>query len=110
MDFFPALGFAVLGIFATVMLTGSLAGIIAFGFIDGGMRSQIQLNVVASARGHSRRSLSGSQFLRDVVEAEREDLQFVVGRPDPPGEGSATGPISGNHLGEGDSPRSQQSV
>lgn len=46
MGIFPALGLAVLGIFSTIILSGILAGIIAFGLIDLGYRRRIQAHVV----------------------------------------------------------------
>lgn len=46
MDIFPALGLAVLGIFVTIILSGVLAGIIAFGLIDTGQRKATQQRIL----------------------------------------------------------------
>jgi hypothetical protein len=46
MEFFPALGLAVLGIFVTIILSGVLAGIIAFGLIESNSRGAIQARVI----------------------------------------------------------------
>ena len=73
MDFFSMLGLAVLGIFATVMLTGILAGIIAFGWIDGGLRAKVQEAVISDlSNGFIQHRL---ELLKDelrIREAEEE--------------------------------------
>jgi hypothetical protein len=46
MTFFPALGAAALGIFITIVLSGILAGIIAFGLIEARFRRKIQRRVI----------------------------------------------------------------
>lgn len=46
MEIFPALGLAVAGIFAVIMLSGALAGIIAYGLIDSRYRAEIQSEVL----------------------------------------------------------------
>jgi hypothetical protein len=43
---FPSLGLAVLGIFTTVVLVGVLAGVIAFGLVERGLRRRAQGTVV----------------------------------------------------------------
>lgn len=47
MDIFPALGLAVFGVFITIILSGVLAGIIAFGLIDSFYREIVQSRVVS---------------------------------------------------------------
>lgn len=45
-NLFPSLGLAVLGIFTTVVLVGVLAGVIAFGLVERGLRRRAQRTVV----------------------------------------------------------------
>lgn len=46
MEIFAGIGLAVGGIFATIVLAGMLAGIIAFGLMDLGIRTRVQRKVV----------------------------------------------------------------
>jgi hypothetical protein len=62
LNLFPALGLAVLGIFATVVLGGLLAGVIAFGVIDGGLRSWVQRRVIGRLVEGPLRKMRGDYF------------------------------------------------
>lgn len=79
MEIFPALGLAVLGIFATISLSGILAGVIAFGWIDTNARRRTQERVISELIDEPvRRYFSRVRNLSSVESRDDEYLNFPL--------------------------------
>jgi len=75
MAIFPALGLAVLGIFVTIVLSGVLAGIIAFGLIDSKYRERAQQAVILWMIDLPARNFIGDDNLKEI-KGLKEGLDF----------------------------------
>lgn len=80
MDIFTAIGFAVVGIFITVIASGILAGIVAYGMIDGRGRAKVQRTVISQLVNEPIKLLLDEQTTREWLLAVIETTGIYRGK------------------------------
>ena len=88
MEIFAGIGLAVAGIFATIILAGMLAGIIAFGLMDLGIRARVHRRVVNRriddrvSKAHPEEDPIIFETLRVLDPTEMDELRDLAKRGD----------------------------